>query len=275
MMHKIFLTKFMGTFLYLLFFQQSFSQVGERVSDGNIYRNTKVYISIDVPEKGVANEDKEIFIDPDKGSYAYIIIDNYPNNFTVNGIVLKSYKKIAGQYEKMKQESFTIATDLYYTYLKYSFNSTGEFAFDVYDKNNKFIKSAFVTVSPQTKSSNSNTDSSPYAKAKVYCSIEVPVDGIAKEVKSIVINRDKGSYAYIVVDNYPTNFKVKKIQLKAYKKFEGKWESLKNESFDISTDYSYTYIKYTFYTSGEYAFDVYDANDKFINTCYITVKYKD
>lgn len=254
--------------------QFTFAQVGERNNEQTLYKNAKAYISIDVPISGVASEDKEIFINPTTGSYVYVIIDNYPTNFTVDQIVLKSYKKANDKYEKLKEETFNINKELYYTYIKYSFVSEGDYAFDVYDKNGIFIKSAFVKVSNKLNATTENNKISPYKGVKVYCSVSVPERGMATESKTISIDRETGSYAYIVIDNYPNNFKVKSVELKSYKKVDEKWASIKNEKFDISTDYYFTFLKYIFYTSGDYVFDVYDENNEFIGTAYLTVNYK-
>lgn len=259
-------------FLFALTSGAATAQVGKQVNSSP-YSKAKVYISVDEPVRGVATEDKTILINPDKGSYAYIIVDNYPNNFGSSQIQLTSFKKYGGQYEKINTATYDIDRDLTYTYIKYSFNTTGDYAFDVHDGNGVFINSAYVTANSKSTTSGSG-ESGKYAKARAYISLDVPVGGTAKQVSSIVINPDKGSYAYIVIDNYPTNFNVNKLNLKSYKKIEGKYEKLNDQIYNISRDNYYTYIKYSFYTKGEYAFDVYDENNVFVATAYVTVGYK-
>jgi len=261
-------------FLLLGGFVSARAQVGGSSSD---YSKSRVYISIDKPVRGNAQEDKKIFINRDKGSYAYVIVDNYPNKFPVSKIKLTSYKKQNGEYVKLDAVNYDINNQYTYTYIQYSFMTDGDYAFDVHDGNGKFINSGYVTVEYDDKNtSNTNTSStttSNYSKARSYVSIEVPVNGIAKESKSILISRN-GSYAYIVVDNYPNNFNIDGIKLKAYKKVSGSYKSHENKEYDINADSYYTYIKYSFYDPGDYAFDIYDENDVFIATSYVTVKYK-
>ncbi len=249
------------------------AQVGNQSNNNSFYSKSRVYISIDKPVRGQAQEDKTIYIDPDKGSFAYVIVDNYPNKFSSSSIKLKTYKKIAGKYEKLDEQNYDIDNSFTYTYIKYSFMTAGEFAFDVYDGNGTFINSGFVTVQNNTTTS-TGTGGGKYDKSKAFVSIEVPVAGVAKESKSITIDRTNGSYAYIVVDNYPNNFNVDQINLKSYRKINGKYEKLKDELYNISADQYYTYIKYSFFTEGEYAFDIYDKANTFINTAYVTVSYK-
>lgn len=249
------------------------AQVGKQVNNTS-YSKAKVYISVDKPVRGVATEDKTILINPEKGSYAYIIVDNYPNTFPTSQIQLTSFKKYGGEYEKIDSKTYDIDRSLTFTYIQYSFNTTGDYAFDVHDGNGTFINSAYVTANAKTSTTTNDGGSGKYSKAKAYIALDVPVAGVAKQVSSIVINPDKGSYAYIVIDNYPTNFNVDKINLKSYKKVNGKYEKLNDQTYNISGDNYYTYIKYSFYTKGEYAFDVYDENDVFVATAYVTVGYK-
>lgn len=254
-------------------FSTAIAQVGND-DNNSTYAKARVYISIDKPVRGQAQEDKKIFINPDKGSFAYVIIDNYPNKFPSKSIKLNSYKKIGGKYEKINSTTYDIDDSYTYTYIKYDFNTVGDYAFDVYDGNGTFIKTGYVVAESSDKNSSSGSSAGDYSKARAFVSVEVPVAGVAKESKSIVINRDKGSYAYIVLDNYPNNLNTSQITLKSYRKINGSYEKLKEENYDISADNFYTYIKYSFYTAGDYAFDIYDKGGTFIKTAYVTVDYK-
>ncbi len=265
---------FQGLLFFLLINQTALAQIE---SSNNAYKYAKVYISVETPQNGVASEDKSITINAEKGSYAYILINTNLNHLPTKNLTLKAYKKIAGNYEKIGQEDYTVNTDYSYTHIKYPFTTSGDFAFDVYDGDNVFIGTGKVSVAykssteyTSTSTGSSNTVSK-YAKAKVFCSIEVPVYGIAKESSTLIINRTNGSYAYIVIDNYPTNFNVSSIVLKSYRKVNGEWKRVDNKTYDIKSDSFYTYIKYAFYDAGDYVFDVYDVNNNFINTGYVTV----
>lgn len=251
---------------------ESFSQVGKGNSN-SVYEKARVYISIDKPVRGQADKDETIYINPDKGSYAYVIIDNYPNKFPVDNIELRAYRKVGGQYEKIKETNYDIDNNYTYTYIQYGFYTPGDYAFDVYDENGDFIGSGFVIVKDKQSNGTASTGGK-YDKARVFTSIEKPVNGIAKEVKSLTINRENGSYAYIIVDNYPNDFDLNTIKLKVYKKIGGKYELLKETNYNIDGDSYFTYIKYNFYTDGDYAFDVYDGKGTFIKSGYASITYK-
>lgn len=268
------------TFTLFLFIAASvttgFAQVG---STNSTYSKSKVFISIDKPVRGQAKEDKKIFITRDKGSFAYIIVDNYPNKFPAKTIKLTSYKKSGGEYKKIDAVNYDINNEYTYTYIQYSFLTEGDYAFDVHDADGTFINSGYVTAeyidsdnTPTTTTTTTGT--SKYSKARAFVSIDVPVNGIADESKSILITRQSGSYAYIVVDNYPNNFNVSGIKLKCYRKVDGDYKKIEDKEYTIKSDSYYTYIKYSFFDIGDHAFDIYDENDNFIKTAYVTVKYK-
>ncbi|MGN6530304.1 MAG: hypothetical protein ACTHK0_00945 [Ginsengibacter sp.] len=265
-----------GLLFFMLTYQPALAQIE---SSNNPYRFAKVYISVETPQNGVAFEDKSITINSEKGSYAYIVINTNSNNLRTKSLTLKAYKKIAGNYEKIGQENYSVNTEYSYTHIKYPFYTTGDFAFDVFDGDNIFIGTGKVSVASKgsteytsTSTGSSNT-LSKYANSKVFCSIEVPVYGIAKESSTLIINKTNGSYAYIVIDNYPTNFNVSSIVLKSYRKVNGEWKRVDNKTYDIKSDSFYTYIKYPFYDAGDYVFDVYDVNNNFINSGYVTVTF--
>jgi hypothetical protein len=110
-------------------------------------------------------------------------------------------------------------------------------------------------------------------QTRVFFSNEQPVNGIATEYKELFIS-DNGSYAYLVIDNYPTNFPYSQVKLKVYKKIDGVDKSYDNKTYNIPTDHYFTYIKYDFYTEGNYIFDVFTGNDAFVGTAYLNIRKK-
>lgn len=243
---------------------------------------TRVYFSNEIPIAGIAKEGKEFNIDPSKGSFLYMIIDNYPNNFTYNQVRVYIYKKVNGTSQKYDEKTYDISTNLYYTYIKYSFYSEGNYIFDVFDKNMGFVGTAEVTIyytgSASTDaaakisgSTSTNTSTDPYSKSKVYFSTETPVFGIAKNVTTFNINR-KGGFVYVVVDNYPTNFNVSSLKLYVYKKIKGNYVTHDEAIYDINANNYFTYFKYSFYSEGDYKFVVYDGLNKYVNTGYVEIK---
>ena len=239
----------------------------------------KVYFSNEIPVLGIAKEGKEFDIDPSIGSFLYLVVDNYPDNFNYNQVKIKAYKTVNGVNQFHDEKTYDINGNLYYTYIKYSFYSDGYYIFDVYNKNGTLIGSTTVNIfykgaagANQTGTTTTTSSSyDHYAKSRVYFSTETPYYGIAKDVKSFNINK-KGGYVYVIVDNYPTNFNVNSFKLYVYKKKRGKYEVHDEATYDMDGNKYFTYFKYTFYDEGDYKFIIYDGLNRYVNTGYVTIK---
>lgn len=126
---------------------------------------------------------------------------------------------------------------------------------------NLSIAGEHKTISPSDK-----------AALRVYFSNEVPVNGVAKESKEFYIE-SSGGYAYLIVDNYPDKFTYDQIKVKIYKTIRGTSSKFDDKTYDINTSYYYTYVKYSFYSEGEYIFDVYNKYDRFLGTAKVNIYF--
>jgi|GEM_PF-2624226 len=246
---------------------------------------SRVYFSYEVPVNGIAKEGKEFFIDPVNGSFLYAIVDNYPNNFNVSQIKAKIYKADGLQNKFIEEKTYDINSSLYYSYIKYSFYSAGTYTFDIYTSSGEFLGSGSVSVKLKTATTNTSAEAKtsgtsstngtsidPYIKSKVYFSTEVPSYGIAKDVKAFDI-KPGGGFVYVIVDNYPNNFNVGSLKMYMYKMINGQYEKRDEVTYTINSNYYFTYFKYTFTDAGQYKFVVYDVNNKYVNTGYVTINW--
>ena len=145
-----------------------------------------IYFTNEVPKYGIATEAKELFIKPD-GGYAYLVVDNYPDKFAYDQVQVKVYRSVNGSSQSYDEKTYTISTDLYYTYIKYSFFSTGYYIFDVYSKYGTFLGSANVTISNDNSSSSSGSTScasgyKEYYNSSLGFSMCIPQDSYASDV---------------------------------------------------------------------------------------------
>lgn len=272
-----------STFLFTLFLLCfHFSNAGNRIESSQLNQSSpnfraRVYFSTEVPVNGVAKEGKEFTIDPTNGSYLYIVIDNYPTNFTSSQLKVKIYKtNSALQLVSFEDKNYDINTGYYYSYIKYSFYSAGTYTFDIFTARDEFIGSGTVVINASSSSSgtsNTSSSSDPYSKAKLYFSTETPSYGVAKDVKKFTIDRD-GGYVYTVIDNYPTNFPSASLTVYIYKYDGSSYVKKDEKTYDINTSYYYTYFKYTFREAGDYKFVAYDGRDKYVATGYCTVNWE-
>ena len=118
-----------------------------------------VYFSTEIPVGGYAKEGKEFNIAPD-GGYVYLVVNNYPDNFNYDELQLKVKKTIGGSDQAFDNKTYTISSNVFSTYIKYSFFSSGDYIFDVYSKYGNLVGSTNVTINV-TSSSSSSSSSSP------------------------------------------------------------------------------------------------------------------
>ena len=162
------------TLIIAIFFLLSANKVNAH--DGReLHNNLKVtrvnsahvYFSTEIPVGGNAKESKEFNISPD-GGYVYLVVNNYPNNFNYDEIKLKIKKTIAGSEQLFDNKTYTISSDVFSTYIKYSFYSGGDYTFDVYSKYGNLVGSAGVTINMKSPSSSSSSSSSDDCIASSY-----------------------------------------------------------------------------------------------------------
>lgn len=120
--------------------------------------NAHVYFSTEIPVGGNAKEETEFTIATD-GGYAYLVVNNYPDNFNYDELKVKVKKAIGGSDEAFDSKIYTIKSNVFSTYIKYSFFSSGFYSFDVYSKYGNLVGSTTVTI--KVGSSSSSSSSSP------------------------------------------------------------------------------------------------------------------
>ena len=138
------------------------------------------------------------------------------------------------------------------------------------DKENKKASTTNDNTNSQNNSTRTNTVSSKVNTAHVYFSTEIPVGGNAKESKEFTISPD-GGYVYLVVNNSPDNFNYDELQLKIKKTIGGVDQAFDNKTYTISSNVFSTYIKYSFFSSGNYIFDVYSKYGNLVGSTSVTI----
>jgi hypothetical protein len=245
------------------------------------YAKSQVYCTLDVKSDGTGDKVESLIVSS-SGSYAYFVVDNYPNNLNTDGLIVDVWKKASsGSYtDFVETKEFDLGSSVTTTtYFKYSFYTAGDFKVMVYNKNSKWINSAYVSTSLSGNSGNNNSGGSgAYSGAKCFWTVDVDNlkgDGTgAEEDKSIIISAN-GSYAYLVVTNYPSTLQTLGLIVDVYKQDgSGNYTMVETKEYDLSSGLKTTYIKYSFYNKGEYKFQVYNKDQKFIGSGYVTVKFK-
>lgn len=248
-------------------------------SSGSTYSNCEVYTTNDVNESTGTGPKISSFEIPPAGAYIYIIVDNGTKSLETDHIEIDVYKDVSGTYTFQQTEKYDLSkTTLVGTWLKYTLYSAGSYRFDVYNHASAKIGTAYCTVSMKGGSSDNYNDPSStmyYSKSSVYCSTDAPnSSGYSPSYTSFTIDKGQSQYIYVIISNGSKTLATDMIYLDVYKKSGGDWKKYEAKSYDISSDYTYTYIKYYFSEKGEYYFDAYSKSDVWINKSgTITIKY--
>lgn len=247
-------------------------------SSSDAYTKSKVYCTDDINEdtKKIGDE-VDAFTINSNGGWVWVVVTNSPNTLETEELIMDVYKKDAnGEYKEfVETKRYTIKSSLNTTYFKYSFYKEGNYKLSVYNKNEKWINTAYVKISVKGGSSSSSGGSGDYSKSKVYFTNDVSDDGvIGKEGSSYIINKSTGSYIYCVVTNYPGTFNTDEIIVDIYKKKGSEYKFVETKRYTIKSSLNTTYFKYSFYEKGDYKFAVYNKDSKWINTGYVTISYK-
>ena len=230
----------------------------------------RVYFSNEIPVDGIAKEGKLFYIQPG-GNYLYVIVDNYPSALNHSKLKVNVYKTENLLSVKTDEKIYDINGNFSYTYLKYNFYQAGWYNFDVYSIEGDYLGTGTVEIKFQNPSYSSSVSSAdPYANSRVYFSTNVPLYGVAKDIKSFKM-QPGGGYVYVIVDNYPHQFKVKSLNVYVYKYVNGEYVKRDAATYTMNGKTDFTWFKYDFYESGDYKFVVYDAKNRYVNTGLVSI----
>lgn len=115
-----------------------------------------------------------------------------------------------------------------------------------------------------TSTSLDEIDTYYYESSNVVFCQSVDDNGQLSGVKSVFDRVGGNAEVMIYISNSEKPFKTNKIYLDVYK--TGSDELYDSDSFEIEEDWDWIKFKYTFSEPGEYVFDLYTANDIFINS---------
>jgi serine protease Do len=257
---------------------------GSNTSD-DPYTKSKVYTTVGLnKETGSLGEEVSSVVIQPAGGYVWVIVTNKPNTLNTMGLIMDVYRKDGGEYKFHETKEYDLTKlDLKTTYYKYTFYKEGDYKLKVYNKDSKWINDAFISVSIEGGSSNtSNTKTTGggsgdiYAGSKVYFTNEIGDKGdIGPSYSEFIINKSKGSFIYVVVDNFPNTLETDELIVDIYKKKGSDYIFFETKRYTLGkSTLNTTYFKYSFFEKGEFKIMVYNKNSKWINTGYVTIKYK-
>lgn len=270
------------------------SQVFAQV-DTYYYENSKIIFCEEVKNNEPVNASTS-FIIPSTGGTVTVQVNNGKALKTTQ-LIVDIYKKPAGgsdYTEFVETKRYDIESHWDRPYFSYTFSGTGEYKFSVYNADEVWINSATVTMKPKGGSSGNTSSNSGrggsnsrggsttdvvdtyyYTSSKVIFCEEVKNNEPINESTSFTIPK-AGGYLTVQVDNGKA-MKTTQLIVDVYKKPKGGsdyTEFVETKRYDIETHWNRPYFEYTFYDKGEYKFAIYNADEIWINTGYVTINQK-
>ncbi|MBW8049613.1 MAG: caspase family protein [Cytophagales bacterium] len=193
-------------------------------------------------------------------------------------LIVDVFKKEGTDYSKFVDTKYIdIEPDKNSVFFKYTFDESGEYKFNVYNKGEAWINTEYVTINSKDgvgkKLDYSNTGkltSDHYVSSVLTFCEDIDKNGLPiKPAKVWEISKDGNIYC--LIDN-KVEFKTKQLIIDIYKKKDSYYsEFVETRRFDIETHWVYTYFKYSFEESGDYKFFVYNKDEVWINSAHVRV----
>ncbi len=217
------------------------------------------------------------------GGFVYLLYNNNGRRINDEMIFFFIDKKKGGSYEEY--DTKTATPEGKYALLDYKFTEAGDYKVTIYNADVEELASTTLTIkfkgstSSTTNTSSGggsgNTDTYYYSNSKVVFCEEVKDNKPVNEATSFTIPKD-GGYLTVQVDNGKA-LKTTQLIVDIYKKPKGGsdyTEFVETKRYDIKETWDRPYFSYTFYTKGEYKLAIYNADETWINTGYVTINQR-
>lgn len=205
-------------------------------------------------------------------------------------------RKAGGSYSEEIATEYINTNGKTFTVLDYKFTKAGDYKIGVHNLDGSLLAETYITVNIGTGSSSTTTTTTTKPSTTTTTTTTPSTKGIDtyyyedSEVifcESVENNNpvnigtsftipSTGGYLQVQVDNGKA-MKTTKLVVDIYKKPKGSTEYsefVETQEYPIEVTWDRPYFKYTFYSAGDYVFDVYSAEDVYINSGYITINMR-
>jgi len=216
-------------------------------------------------------------ITPTAGN-VYILYQNDNENITTSKIYFFIDLLTDGEYKEFDTKSVTPDKYKSYVLYDYKFTKAGDYRVIVYDAAMAKLTTEYVTITMKDADKVEVTDDTKvstvyYMDATVTFCLDVDSKGIADTPSAVFnINRDKGSYVYILINNGKA-IKTTELIVDIWKGDDYK-EFVETKKIPVEEYSNFAYFKYTFFKAGKYKFSVFTKDETFIQTGYVEINYK-
>ncbi len=240
----------------------------------NLYSNAKVKFCTELDDDQYPDDPGSVFYISSSGSWIYVWIGN-DRSLSTSQLIVDIYRRKGSDYtEFVETKYYDITPSWSDTHFKYTFYTPGDYKISVYSKDKSWISSGYVTIKSNSDNSSSSNNTDYFANSKVKFCTELDSNQYPDDPGSVFYIGSGGSWVYIWVGN-DKSFSTSQLVVDIYRKKGGDYsEFVETKYYDITPSWSDTHFKYTFYKAGDYKVSVYNKDNKWINTGYVTIKYQ-
>lgn len=205
-------------------------------------------------------------------------VDNDGKEMKTETLIVDIWRKDGSDYNDfVETKRYTIQANWTHPYFKYTFSDKGDYKVAVYNEDEVWINTAYVTIGNSSGNNHNNSGgvgSDYYSNSQVFVCEDVE-NGKPKGVATTFTIGSSGGYVTFQVDNNGQAMKTETLIVDVWKRPSGSSDYsdfVETKRYTIEADWTHPFFKYTFYDSGDYKVAIYNEDEDWINTGYVTIK---
>lgn len=234
----------------------------------------RIYFCEDYTPQGEPIGTSSIWSIKPTGGNVYMLYKNDGVNISTSTVYVYIDKLSGTDYKEFDTKS--LVPDKYKSWViyDYTFKDAGEYKVTFKDAAAKALATEYVTIKvKEDVAAATKLTADYYKEAKVVFCEDVDDQGIAVTPSSVFnISATAGGYIHILIDHIKP-LKTKELIVDIWRG-EGYTEFVETKRLTVEESWQWTDFKYTFYKDGKYKFSVYNQDEVFIQTGYVSINYK-
>ncbi|MDQ3046341.1 MAG: hypothetical protein M3R27_02255 [Bacteroidota bacterium] len=241
------------------------------------YSQKRIYFCEDYTATGEPVKTSSVWNIKSSGGMVYFLYQNDGANITAGSLNIYVDKLTGKEYKEYSTNN--LIPDKYKSWViyDYKFTEAGEYKVTFMD-GTKSLATEYVTIQikegevASAKTEGTKLTSDYYTEAKIIFCESVDDKGFAKTPSSVFnISASAGGYIYVLVDHLKP-LKTSEIIVDVWKG-DGYKEFVETVRFEVKENWEWSDFKYTFYKDGKYKFSIYNKDEVFIQTGYVSISY--
>jgi hypothetical protein len=243
------------------------------ISTNQVFAQRKVYLCENYTSSGQpVKPDIEWTMKPTGGG-VYILYTNNGEIIPWTTMYVFIDKLTDGEYKEYDTKTVNPDKSKSWYVYDYSFKEKGSYRVTIYDQDVEKLASQEFTILIKSADGTDQQEVTQNSGASViFCaSLDEDKNPVDKG-ETFYVDRTKGSYIYIYIDNDNIAFNTEGLIVDLWKGNDYA-DFVDTKNLTIETQWTATYFKYTFMVAGDYKIMVYRKDQSYIQSGYVTIKY--